>query len=189
MSFFTELFSSCCAQSRVDEKTQGRLKMRAMIKRSEGVLDELQKFEEGLDLNYSDIEDVWKLTKELRKDNALPKKDLQKMYKSLNNINLNHLKKVLTQSFFFTDSSKEKYDYIKIQVFNLIYCGGTDIQKAIFFFELVTSNKKKAKIVSNSKPLLKALEYLTHVSCIAICEAISAIMKDLRQFEDERLEK
>lgn len=30
--------------------------MRAMIKRSEGVLDELQKFEEGLDFGNTDVE-------------------------------------------------------------------------------------------------------------------------------------
>ena len=70
--------------------------MRAMIKRSEGVLDELQKFEEGLWLNSNDVEVVWKLTKQLRQNGALPKKDLQKMYKSLNKINLEHLKRSLT---------------------------------------------------------------------------------------------
>ncbi len=70
--------------------------MRAMIKRSEGVLDELQKFEEGLWLNSTDVEVVWKLTKQLRQNGDLSKKDLQKMYKSLNKINLEHLKRILT---------------------------------------------------------------------------------------------
>lgn len=136
-----------------------------------------------------DIEVAWKLTKDLRNKDGLPKKEIQKMYKSLESIKLDHLKRVLTQSFFFTDSTKTRYDYTKIQLFNLLYCGGTEIQKAIYFFELITSGKKKAKIASNSKQLLKALEYLTHISCITICEAISSVMKDLKQFEDERLEK
>lgn len=41
------------------------------------------------------------------------------------------------QQFFFTDSTRENYDFSKVQLFNILYSGGNEAYKANFFFKLV----------------------------------------------------
>lgn len=47
---------------------------------------------------------------------------------------------MLTQQFFFTDSTRAYYDFAKVQVYNILYCGGSEAVKANFFFGLVQSS-------------------------------------------------
>ena len=72
-------------------------------------------------------------------NNEVPKKELQQTYNKIKGINLQQLKKVLTQQFFFTNSTRAFYDFTKIQLFNILYSGGNEAYKANFFFKLVQS--------------------------------------------------
>lgn len=91
------------------------------------------------------------------------------------------MRKVLTQTFFFTDASRQHYDFSKVQLFNILYCGGNEAYKASFLFKLVQSQQSGC-INSGSTKLLKALEYMTYITCIVTSDAM---LKDGEQFPDE----
>ena len=88
---------------------------------------------------------------------------------------------MLTQQFFFTDSTRAFYDFAKVQVYNILYCGGSEAVKANFFFKLVQSSQTGC-INNGSTKLLKALEYMTIITCIVMSEAM---LKDEEEFSDE----
>lgn len=88
---------------------------------------------------------------------------------------------MLTQQFFFTDSTRAYYDFAKVQVYNILYCGGSEAVKANFFFGLVQSSQTNC-IHNSSTKLLKALEYITIITCIVMSEAM---LKDEEEFSDE----
>lgn len=124
------------------------------------------------------MELVLKLSTE---SNEVPKKDLQQTYNRVGGVNLPQLKKVLTQQFFFTDATRAFYDFAKVQVYNILYCGGNDAVKANFFFKLVQSSQSGC-INNGSTKLLKALEYMTIITCIVMSEAM---LKEEDEFSDE----
>lgn len=64
-------------------------------------------------------------------------------------MSLKQLKKILTQQYFFTDLGREFYDHKKIEVFNMMYCGGDDEFKTEVFFEL-TQTQSKTVILNGS---------------------------------------
>ena len=64
-------------------------------------------------------------------------------------MSLKQLKKILTQQYFFTDLGREFYDQKKIEVFNMMYCGGDDEFKTEMFFEL-TQTQSKTVILNGS---------------------------------------
>ena len=83
------------------------------------------KFEHSLGLKHVDIVKLIEMVlNQSDSKNEIPKKDLQKLYNRVDIIKLPQLKKVLTQQFFFTDQRREYYDFSKIQLFNIMYCGG-----------------------------------------------------------------
>ena len=83
------------------------------------------KFEHSLGLKHVDIVKLIEMVlNQSDSKNEIPKKDLQKLYNKVDVIKLPQLKKVLTQQFFFTDARREYYDFSKIQLFNIMYCGG-----------------------------------------------------------------
>ena len=114
-------------------------------------------------------------------NNEVPKKELQQTYNRIGGVNLPQLKKVLTQQFFFTDGSRACYDFAKVQVYNILYCGGSEAVKANFLFKLVQSSQTGC-INNGSTKLLKALEYMTIITCIVMSEAM---LKDEEEFSDE----
>ncbi len=73
------------------------------------------------------------------KDNEIPKKSVIQIYKSLNSVNKKAIRSYLVQDFFFTDEQRTKYDLKKIIIFNLLYSGGKDGDKANFLFNLVST--------------------------------------------------
>jgi len=62
-----------------------------------------------------------------------------------------------------------------------MYCGGQEAYKASFFYKLVQSSQSGC-INNGSTKLLKALEYMTIITCIVVSEAL---LKDGEQFPDE----
>lgn len=74
-----------------------------------------------------DIVKLMELVLRLSSDsNEIPKKELQQTYNKMAGVSLPQLKKVLTQQFFFTDGSRAFYDFSKVQLFNILYCGGNE---------------------------------------------------------------
>ena len=72
-----------------------------------------------------------------------------------------------------------------MQVYNILYCGGSEIVKANFFFGLVQSSQTKC-IHNGSTKLLKALEYIAIITCIVMSEAMLKDEEEFSEEEDER---
>lgn len=140
----------CCANSRNgNEDGTANLKfaidpnssqlVEKKLKKMKNVMVEFMHFERSLGIQNVDIIRLIEMVLNHYSDNTLPKKELQKTFNKLKEINLQQLKKVLTQQFFFTDATRESYDFSKIQLFNILYAGGNEAYKVNFFFKLVQS--------------------------------------------------
>jgi hypothetical protein len=78
----------------------------------------------------------------------------------------------LIHDFFFTDNTRLSFDLRKITLFAILYCGGTEIEKITFLFNIIeTSNS--GFVHSNSQKMTSAFEYLTFISCIMVGEVIN----------------
>jgi hypothetical protein len=116
----------------------------------------------------------------------LSKKDVVHIYRSIEAVNHQAVKHFLVQDFFFTDNTRQKYDFTKIVVFNLLYSGGKDSEKANFLFNLIESTTAKTSAVHIHSPkMLKTLEYLTFIPTIAVGEILNAE----RRFDSESEEQ
>ena len=49
----------------------------------------------------------------------------------------NSIKNFLIQDFFYTDNTRQKYDFNKVVLFNLLYSGGKDLEKANFLYNMI----------------------------------------------------
>ena len=82
----------------------------------------------------------------------------------------------MIQDFFFVDSSRQKYDFNKIVLFNLLYSGGKEIEKANFLFNVI-ENTSTSAVHNHSHKLLNTLENLTYISCIVVGEIINSVRR------------
>lgn len=73
--------------------------------------------------------------------NEIPKKSLVELYKSMPDIDSSIIKDFLIQDFFFTDNTKQKYDFVKIVLFNILYSGGTEQDKADYLFKMLENSQ------------------------------------------------
>ena len=184
----------CCANSRdgqsglddsqlqhaIDPNSSQNVEKRLRL--AKNVLVEFMQFEHSLGMKNVDIVKVVEMVlKQSNTQNEVPKKDLQQTYNKIKDINLKQFKKVLTQQFFFTDQARACYDFSKVQLVNILYCGGNEAYKANFFFKLVQSSQNGC-INNGSTKLLKALEYMTYITCIVMSDAM---LKDVVQLLDE----
>ncbi len=64
-----------------------------------------------------------------------------------------------------------KYDFIKVMLFNLLYSGGRDVDKADLLYRLL-KNEKTQLIQYRSPKLLSAIETLGMIPCILVGEAL-----------------
>lgn len=78
----------------------------------------------------------------------------------------------MIQDFFFTDNTRIKYEANKIILFNLLYSGGADTDKANFLFNII-ENKSSSCVHNNSQNMLLALEHLTTITCILVGEILN----------------
>ena len=77
----------------------------------------------------------------IQNKNEIPKKQLFEIYKDLPDLDANIMKEFLVQDFFYTDNTKQKYDFVKIGLFNVLYAGGTEQDRADFLFKLLESSQ------------------------------------------------
>lgn len=75
--------------------------------------------------------------------------------------------------FFFTNNTRLKYDVKKILLFNILYCGGKEEDKASLLYDLI-ENKQQGAVINNSKVLLRALEILIYIPCIIIGQLVNS---------------
>lgn len=113
----------------------------------------------------------------------VPKKEIIQIYKSLHQVNPNAIKNFMIQDFFFVDNTRQKYDFNKIVLFNLLYSGGKDSEKANFLFNVI-ENTSSSAVHNHSQKLLSTLENLTYISCIAVGEIIHSTRRFQSSGED-----
>ena len=75
-----------------------------------------------------------------------------------------------------------KYDFFKVMLFNLLYSGGRDADKADLLYRLVKSEKTHY-IHNRSQKLLSAIETLTIIPCILVGEAFGQNSRFLSETE------
>ena len=74
----------------------------------------------------------------------VPKKDIIQIYKTTDSINQTSIKNFMIQDFFFTDNTRQKYNFNKVVLFNLLYSGGKDVEKANFLFNIIENTSSSA---------------------------------------------
>jgi hypothetical protein len=62
---------------------------------------------------------------------------LVELYKSMPDIDSSIIKDFLIQDFFYTDNTRQKYDFNKVVLFNLLYSGGKDLEKSNFLYNMI----------------------------------------------------
>ena len=74
-------------------------------------------------------------------DNRLPSYELLAAYEEFAHLGLDvsNLEFVLQQEFFYVDSGKHHFDFAKIQLFNILYCGGELEDKVDQLFKVLRS--------------------------------------------------
>ncbi|CDW88208.1 UNKNOWN [Stylonychia lemnae] len=118
----------------------------------------------------------------------VPKRDIIQIYKSTEQVNQNSIKNFMIQDFFFVDTSRQKYDFNKIVLFNLLYSGGKEIEKANFLFNVI-ENTSSSAVHNHSQKLLNTLENLTYISCIVVGEIINSVRRFQTDTEDSEFQE
>ena len=107
----------------------------------------------------------------------ISKKDVAKIYRKLESVNIEKVKMFLVQEFFFADSERTVFDYKKIVIFNILYTQQEttdDKDKANILFTLIEqANNHFGVIQSHSQGLLDILQALTYVPTIAVADVIN----------------
>ena len=107
----------------------------------------------------------------------ISKKDVAKIYRKLESVNIEKVKMFLVQEFFFADSERTVFDYKKIVIFNILYTRQEtteDKDKANILFTLIEqANNQFGVIQSHSQGLLDILQALTYVPTIAVADVIN----------------
>jgi hypothetical protein len=118
------------------------------------------------------------------KKGEVPKKDIIQIYKTTEQINQNSIKNFLIQDFFFTDNTRTKYDFNKVVLFNLLYTGGKDTEKANFLYNMIENTQSNA-IHNHSQKLLLTLENLIYIPSIIVGEIIHSVRRFQSDQEDQ----
>lgn len=107
----------------------------------------------------------------------ISKKDVAKIYRKLESVNIEKVKMFLVQEFFFADSERTVFDYKKIVIFNILYTQQEttdDKDKSNILFTLIEqANNQFGVIQSHSQGLLDILQALTYVPTIAVADVIN----------------
>ncbi len=82
----------------------------------------------------------------------------------------------MIQDFFFTDNTRQRYDFNKVVLFNLLYTGGKEVEKANFLYNMI-ENTSSSAVHNHSKKLLCTLENLVYIPCIVLGEIINSVRR------------
>lgn len=135
------------------------------------------------DHTFSDI-----IQKVIVKSNKseVPKKDVANIYRELPQVNVQCVKDFLVHNFFFTDNTRTKYDFSKLVIFNLLYSGGDDTDKANYLFRML-ENTKNNLVQNHDQKLATSIEYLTVIPCIVVGETLLS-QRRFKDNEDDEAE-
>ena len=107
-----------------------------------------------------------------KKGVEIPYKDVTSIYKSIKQVNANKILQFIVSDFFFTDNTRLRYDFNKIILFNLLYTGGKDSDKANFLFNLL-ENAETNTVHIHSKKLISTVEGLTYIPSMIVGEILN----------------
>ena len=107
-----------------------------------------------------------------KKGVEIPYKDVTSIYKSIKQVNANKILQFIVSDFFFTDNTRQRYDFNKIILFNLLYTGGKDSDKANFLFNLL-ENAETNTVHIHSKKLIATVEGLTYIPSMVVGEILN----------------
>jgi len=89
----------------------------------------------------------------------------------------------MIQDYFFTDNTRQKYDFNRIILFNLLYSGGKDEDKLNFFYSIIETSS--SSIVENNSPkLINTIDNLTYISCVTVGEILGNTQRFSNDQED-----
>lgn len=196
------LFSCCCSKQRDDPKSlspSGKhvpetflpgFSNDSKLKSVQRILLEFVGQEAKLGLrDVEAFEILEKLIQAAQNRDEINKKEVVRIYRET--LNPQEVKQYLVQDFFFTDNTRSRYSYSKVAVFNLLYAGGTETDKANFLFNLMESGSPASTqvIQTHSQKLLTVLEILTFIPCITVGEILKVQSRfESGQEEDEFIE-
>lgn len=177
----------CCAKSRQDESVLGSLDLKD--KNLTRILLEFTTEESKIGLrNLQVLEMLEKIILVSTKE-EIAKKEVVQIYKQLGtNINQESVRVFLTQPYFFTDNTMLKYDFYKVVLFNLLYCGGKDSDKINFLYGILETTSSSS-IHNNSSKVVATLETITQICCIVVGEILVFSKKFHNQKEEPEFEE
>ena len=185
-SVYKMMFFCCCAKPRKDEAST----LPGIESKSNNLSRILLEFvSEESKLGLKDIHCIDMIEKVIEASSSkgeIPKKDLIKIYKSNQEaVNQKVLQNFLVQEFFFTDNLRHKYDFNKVVLFNLLYTGGSETEKANMLFNVVENTTSNC-VHNHSNKLITTLEHLAYIPCIAVGENLNSARRF--QTDDDDLE-
>ena len=179
------ILACCCGKSRKDEASllESTAGPESRIKNINRILLEFVSEEAKIGLKEQSC--IAMIEKVLLASNKgeIPKKEIIQIYRALapQGVNQTSIKNFLIQDFFFTDNTRQKYDFNKVILFNLLHAGGKEEEKASFLFNMVESSQSVAAVYNHSQKLISTLENLTYIATIAVGE----ILNSTRRFTSE----
>lgn len=170
------MFFCCCAKPRKDGDDITIGGVESKLKNVSRILIEFVSEEQKMGMkNVACIEMIEKVLLASNKS-EVPKKEIIQIYKSIECINQNAIKNFLVQEYFFTDNTRQKYDFNKIVLFNLLYSGGDEVEKSNFLFN-VLENTQSSCVHNHSHKLINTIESLIHIPCISVGEALNSVRR------------
>lgn len=143
------MFMCCCAKTRKGEDSE-TIGFESRLKNAQMILLEFIKEESNLRMKDIPTTDIVSKLYQISDRGEISKKDLFDVYKQYPKINQNTLKNFLANDFFYTDNTRQYFEFNKIFAFNILYTGAKDAEKALFLFNLLENPQSKC-VLNNSK--------------------------------------
>ena len=133
------LFCCGCGKNRKDEDTSLAFSDPKLASINKVLVDFLR---EESNLGLKEVSCITLIEKSLSDSNLgeVPKKTIISIFKPYFSSNNESLKNFLTHSFFYTDRMRTKFDFYKIVLFDLLYSGGREDDKANFLFNVLEND-------------------------------------------------
>jgi hypothetical protein len=92
----------------------------------------------------------------------------------------------LNQDFFQISPKREKYDFEKVMMFNLLYLGDNDVEKANMFY--LISHNPASKFIENNTDFTTKLIHAIESSLLITCVLVGDILESKQVFKGDKNE-
>jgi hypothetical protein len=173
----------CCAKRATEEESSiGGIDSK--LKNSAKILIEFVQEEAKIGIKeYPCIELVEKVLLVANKS-EIPKQSLIELYQELDRSSSYLLKHYMSQEFFFTDNTRTRYSFPRVMLFNILYSGGKEGDKANFLYNMIESTSSGC-VHNNSQRLVSTLEDLVMIPCNIVGEIINSSRTFSTEQEEE----